>query len=839
MQNRMGRKRPPDPIEVAVSILEQGRRIAPAELVALIREINPTQRRLSPQETGERYRLKSRLQSLLLREHGDGVDVAADEKGESGVVSLRYRYALQGDACHAPIDELDEDVRALVRFRLDTAASPPVHGPLAGMAGIRPPGDDAAEDPETPEALLDRGRAALEQYDYDAARADLERALRVSSGAPAPALALLELLVDHLAADDDALAASDLLSEEAAAHPEVRGLLVMAAARAGRLEDAAPWRRGLAGARGVDAWVALAEATLKEGPLAEAERCLDEARALMPHHPSVVRLDEEIVRRQRTERRPLEEALLQTLERDEHEAAAAARALLARWPDSDVAGKVLRDIEARARAREGRALLERAERALGAGDTSLARELSARVRAAGIDTELLDRRIVAVATAQREAHEATIAAECAVALAKGPPIDALAKYCALAAPVRERVRRDGPREMGEILLRLEELAIPEGGSRGGPATVTTSLIEAALALGEAEGALGAGEAERSLALLGPHQPVLERWPRALKIRAAAERTLAARRRAAEEATLALAEAALDAGEWALAGERLDAVNRKALDAEGQARAGRLEARLAHHAERQRHEQRFGELLAANDLLAARDEIDALLPLVGAEAQARWTARRVELQAEIQRQFQVEDLVLEPSQAAALGALHWSLYVGEDAIADWIDRSGRHVTYARSYGVHLFIETLDLARGQIIRLTRLRPPVPLDRVEVHVGADDDSLVITGREGVLELAQKTREVQRWLPSTSFQDEEKIMGSAFMASGGYLWFAAWGADCDKRVQGPRSATRQGPAHHRGSDDRHAGSWPPVPGGRVPRFAPREASQALSSERSGHRCP
>jgi hypothetical protein len=93
--------------------------------------------------------------------------------------------------------------------------------PIAGMG-------------KPPSSMLSSNRLHCSGYSFverfTCPRADFERALRISSGATAPALALLELLVDHLAADDDALAVSDLLSEGAAVHPEMRGLLVMAAA---------------------------------------------------------------------------------------------------------------------------------------------------------------------------------------------------------------------------------------------------------------------------------------------------------------------------------------------------------------------------------------------------------------------------------------------------------------------------------------------------------------------------------------------------------------------------------------------------------------------------------
>src|ERR1051325_7176232 len=72
--------------------------------------------------------------------------------------------------------------------------------------------------------LLDQGRRALAEFDYETARAHFEGALQDSNGDPAAARALLELLVDHMAADGDALALEAQLAPRAAADDEVRAL---------------------------------------------------------------------------------------------------------------------------------------------------------------------------------------------------------------------------------------------------------------------------------------------------------------------------------------------------------------------------------------------------------------------------------------------------------------------------------------------------------------------------------------------------------------------------------------------------------------------------------------
>ena len=134
------------------------------QLAELIRRINPTGRALAPAEERRLYALKSALQSLLVRRHGDVVLATMDE---SDVVELTLE-GTGAHAAHVPIDELDEDARAWVRRRLDagderrraseTIADPRDAGPLA------------------------RARRLRSTRAYDDARALLEQALPTTTG---------------------------------------------------------------------------------------------------------------------------------------------------------------------------------------------------------------------------------------------------------------------------------------------------------------------------------------------------------------------------------------------------------------------------------------------------------------------------------------------------------------------------------------------------------------------------------------------------------------------------------------------------------------------------------
>ena len=149
-------RRLPDP----EAVLTGRARVSMEELVALVHRVNPTGRQLPADEEAHRYRQKSELQSLLIARHGD--DLVVEQVSED-VVSLRHPHGM-ADACHAVVGELDEEARAWVRRRLVDATLAEPHEPDRPTA---PLDRTVSLDP------LARGRVALEEWDYDQARACL------------------------------------------------------------------------------------------------------------------------------------------------------------------------------------------------------------------------------------------------------------------------------------------------------------------------------------------------------------------------------------------------------------------------------------------------------------------------------------------------------------------------------------------------------------------------------------------------------------------------------------------------------------------------------------------
>jgi hypothetical protein len=111
---RPRKHRPADPEEIEVALggeIEVGL----DRLLELVRRVNPSRLQHAVPEREQRYRLKARLQSRILRDFATEVTVVPTKR--IGIVGIRRR-GRRGDACHAVVAHLDPDVQHLVELVL-------------------------------------------------------------------------------------------------------------------------------------------------------------------------------------------------------------------------------------------------------------------------------------------------------------------------------------------------------------------------------------------------------------------------------------------------------------------------------------------------------------------------------------------------------------------------------------------------------------------------------------------------------------------------------------------------------------------------------------------------
>lgn len=101
-------------------VLEERVSVTAHELIRLIHAVNPTSEYISSMESAERYKLKARLQSLLVRRFNEKLLVEQPDPENPKLVGFRLRH-FDEDACHSLINELDEDARSWTQRQIDEA----------------------------------------------------------------------------------------------------------------------------------------------------------------------------------------------------------------------------------------------------------------------------------------------------------------------------------------------------------------------------------------------------------------------------------------------------------------------------------------------------------------------------------------------------------------------------------------------------------------------------------------------------------------------------------------------------------------------------------------------
>ncbi len=341
------------------------------ELVDLIERINPTERGLSPRLETQRYRLKAQLQSQLLRRHFHSVAIVIEDHG---ILALALRVSGRS-AAHVPLEELDDDVRAVVQRAIDTGALEDANAPLAAGGRGRAAGSVGATD------------SAGESEPPGDTRARLEDMLEVWDHAPILALA--------------------------STTPHVRLAQAVVHAREGNIEEACKLVADVSGARASEVWSYVGENALANADIDRMVEARDALARLDLGGAVLERLEAELEVRRRDDlaRRDneLRAALVTTASAAEREELAPAH--LRRNAASHLARKVLDEVRVRRVLARREQLLERAA----VSDAMEAARLLRMARAEG--AENLDARIQrleAEAETERVASEArTLETACA------------------------------------------------------------------------------------------------------------------------------------------------------------------------------------------------------------------------------------------------------------------------------------------------------------------------------------------------------------------------------------------------------------------------------------------
>ncbi len=732
----------------ARSLLRRRERPPLDRLVALIHEVNPTGRDLTPPEVHARYALKSSLQSLLVRHFHADLGVDPDPTAE-GFALLRHAL-LDLDACHARVASLDEDARTLVEGLLAERSVPSRDASRAVKRATAAPSAATSAEPngDTPSSLVSLGREALDAYDYDLARSLFDRALSRGGGLPETALALLDLLVDALASDAEALALVPRFGPAAMRSSEVLARLAIAAARTGDEERCVRWVRESPSPRCADALAVIVRSALGRGNLEDASRWLDALRERSPSHSEIASLDAGMRHARSVASEPEERAASEALARGHIDVAERiAREALSRSPDSESARRTLRQVAELRREREVDALRTTAREALERANTDALERCIGSLLELGIEDPALVDRLRELRAIGRAREENAHFAEAIRQYTAGDLRALLLRWHALSAPLRRRVRE----ATGDVVFDwMDRCETPRG-------TDTRSAVDAVSSLRSVARSLPALAPREVLTALVPHEAVLRLVPLARTLAAEARASLRDTARSEAATRLHEARCSLDAGDLSAARAGLRGIDRESLDpilspelralTEGLDLLERVDAL----------EREVDALRSGGDIVRSAARIDRRLELEPLRDRDRWVTLRDALRAEVREAWAVT--VLEGSEGPVeTGDL--SMYLSEEEEPQvLLGADGSDAAFVVANGRWVFVRLLSVHDGSVLRSIALRTPEAIEMPEVI--RDEARLELVGQRGravVLDLERG--DVHDWIDLASIVGPGRIL-------------------------------------------------------------------------------
>lgn len=700
----------------AEEVLSGRVRVSFTQCFALINAVNPTGEDIDEASKLARYATKTKLIDYLIRTHQGDLEVERDAN-DADVVSIRRR-AHPADACHAVILELDDDARSWVRAQLDAAS----------WVDNEAPADVVKEATQHEGSALDRARAALAEYDYEAAKQLFESA--AATGSREAVEQLIELNVDLLAADEDALRVAKRI-DPARMSAQTRCLLGIAAARLERDKDAMRWIEHNDSVRVGEVLATLTGTALRAGDLDASQDRLRILRERCPGHEAIIQLEDGVAALRSESRAPAERTIVELYDSGDLDSAESeARALLTRWPNSEVARRIVRDVSTRRREIERGRLVANANEAISQDNLHRAIELLTLAKSVGatdVDSRIDELRAT-VAVSDARARVVRVLTH----LADGGVQLALQTYATLAAEDRDAVRRV---DDAEIFTHVESLLALR--SRSKPAEIAA----ACMSVMKAEGALGRGDDRAAEIALAPHVSLLLRGVSTRAVVEAVRRASTVRSSAHATEKLEAAEQAVFAGDYATAQaalQQVEAIPRDLAD-----RAASVTHQVTLGSAIERHTQSYRRAVTQFAFFEALGAIDELIGLTSDDEQRSWQEAR------------------ERTEASLFAA--WRLLVVNECTQDiltddldpgrWLDHCRRLLTPDSEYAFFvdawsrwLFVRKLDVATNSVVEAVSMRTPAPM--TEADAWLDGDTLIIVGgRVHYLRLCTRTWAITQW--------------------------------------------------------------------------------------------
>jgi len=685
--------------------------LSPLELIRLIHRVNPTGDDLGPEDERARYQLKARLQSLLIKLHSEGLRIEQADPEQPHLIGLRLRH-FADDACHAFIQELDEDARSWVQRQIDKGQFVNALNSAPEMsASIRTylKGQPETADTASSEELLASGRKAFDEYDYEQCEFYYQQAWERSPGHVQAALSLLDLWVNYLASYEKALAFAESFSHLVKKNKDMRMRLGLACIHLQRVAEALRWIDSLLEPQAAEIYFLAVKHFLSQKDDKRAAKTLTLLKSCQATEfaPRIAQLEKDVRAAHAKTLAPLEAEMMQAWQAgDFAKASGLAAELLHLLPENKVAHTILSEVNKGEQIRKIKQLLQSAEEAKSRHDPVSEADLLSRAMAAGENSAAAKQRL---AEAQREVRclqEKEQNEKVMDLLVHGGLTPALLSYLELEPSQRKQIRG----RLGDPrLLWIEQALAAE------PALKSEKIVKAAIVLGEAKEAWAKGDdPQQIIDQLQFHYRVLQAVPLTREIMQQAEGRLKNQERTINAGLLEKAQNALADHNLRLVRELLEQIKVKRLEADDRTRYEAINGALNKLEERQLLRQKFKECLTRGDHLTARNIAGQFAALSQGEESINWQEAFKEQAALLKKEWRLATVDIEelPACYGLLGINAWSEEQQSCLLPD-----GDRLLFAASHGPWVFLKTFCLAEQRFKKGHLLRLPKPIAYLKI--------------------------------------------------------------------------------------------------------------------------
>jgi hypothetical protein len=763
-------------------VLEGRINVTSDELIRLIHQVNPTTMVLGTEKETEHYKIKSRLQSLLIRKFYDKLLVDQPDPGNPTLVSLKLRY-FDEDACHALIPDLDPDARSWVKRQIDETLSPggnetcELHAAERHLlsSGSRSAPEPVYKNETDPGAnqkeyslneLINRGRQALEEYDYVTCEDYFNRAFIMSHGDIEAAQTILDFYVDHLAAYEKALALANSLSINAKKNEETKVLLALAAVRLGDIDRALGFLGSVRHPRSFEVYLLSARHFVTRGNADRAKELLAVLKSFEAEgiQPGIIQLENDIQELRRKNLEPLEQEILLAWQQDDREKAVKmAEELLVEWPQNQIARRICSQFARQQEMVRLNLLLHRADEAHDRSEFITEAELLKEAVALSKTDQGLRERLNRVQQAAKLQRDEAEIAEVLSLLAAGSKKESLLRFAALPGELRREIMT---RNQDEYFSQLS-LVISEQSS-----LKPTQMVEAVLALDEAEEIFQkGGDAQIVVSILQRHSKILQFVPAALDLLYRAQEILKTLESARAKERLKKAADLAAAGDFQAVRKCIAEINADHLDEADRKIFAEMNETLKRLESIQALEKSYTSETEPGNHFSRKDIALKLAKLVEPDTDraAHWREKAAYHSAQIRKEC---SLVASNIENLPLGCCIEGLLWAADKTYACLLLDGRHIVLVSAHERWVFLRTLCIEEQKFKQAIVFRAPKAMDYP--HIQQAGREIWLSGSQGhVITLTLDPPEIISWYDSGDFVKEGYYVKSIYMLPrAGYLW-------------------------------------------------------------------